>query len=62
MITSYRVDIHGNQLGEPPKTCPTCGGNDSELIHTLILGWECQACRHYRPDYHQDPKHRKARP
>jgi hypothetical protein len=38
--------------------CPKCGGNESPVIFTMVLGSECQACRMYRQTHHADPANR----
>lgn len=45
---------------QPPKpwACPVCGGTESELLFTVVLGWECLACRAWRREHHTDPRHR----
>ncbi len=43
---------------EKPSACPTCGGTDSPLLFTTVLGWECQACRQHRLKHHTKPPRR----
>lgn len=54
-LDTYELDGPALPRLTAPSYCPKCGKADapqfrpnSEIIHTVVLGWECRACRQER--------------